>query len=460
MRAALLGALLALSPVLPALAQPTPQTLTLDEAMAHAVHALRIGQPEVTLQLTGGLLQARPRDPVLHYLQSVAYAGLNRPDDGRKSAARSYRFSRDSASRFEAAQMAARLSVQANRPTMAQVWLRRTAIHAPDEAAEAAIARDYRTLRQINPWAFRLRAELKPSSNVNNGADSALQIIDGVPVTGVLVGAARALSGVIGVLDLASTYRLRHSDRSLTSVGGRVYIQRVKLSSDAMAIAPNARDSDYASTYAELSLRHVLAVGSESNPGSAAVDVAAGTSWWGGEKSYNFARLTGERTWQLANGASVEVNALAESRFSARFGSDDADIVGLGGRFVRPLQNRNQLTLSFALRNTKARWANGSFRSGSVRAAYAFGRPVGPVRVSTALVLGYSDYPSYISGLFRVPGGRQDKSVYGDVNLFFEQYDYAGFAPVLRMRAGRKSSNDSRFDTQEFSVSLGVESKF
>ena len=44
--------------------------------------------------------------------------------------------------------------------------------------------------------------------------------------------------------------------------------------------------------------------------------------------------------------------------------------------------------------------------------------------------------------------------------MLFDQLDYAGFAPMLRLRAGRKSSNDSRYDIRELSVSLGIESKF
>ena len=40
------------------------------------------------------------------------------------------------------------------------------------------------------------------------------------------------------------------------------------------------------------------------------------------------------------------------------------------------------------------------------------------------------------------------------------EYDVAGFAPVLRLRSGRKDSNISRFDIRETSISIGIESKF
>jgi len=84
---------------------------------------------------------------------------------------------------------------------------------------------------------------------------------------------------------------------------------------------------------------------------------------------------------------------------------------------------------------------------------------IGPARVSAGVVLGYSDYPDYVA-LFAVPGGRQDKSVYANVSLFFPDVDYAGFAPTVQISTGRKFSNVSRFDTRELSVAMGIQSKF
>lgn len=437
------------------------QTVTIEQGAALTAQALRIGRPDVALKLSDALLQARPKDPLIHFMRATAQTQLGQAGPGRRSAARAYRLSDDPGDKFQAAQLAARLALQEERPTLAQIWLRRTAIHAPDDKAKALIARDYKVLRRINPWSFRLRGELRPSSNINNGADTALQVIDGVPVTGRLSGGAQALSGVIGSLDIATSYRLRQSDRSMTSVGGRLYVQRVRFSDEAREMAPEVDNSDYASTYGEVSLRHAFAVGPEGMGGSAAVDVALGTSWWGGERNYDFARVGGERTWRLSDGSRIRAHASAETRFSARYRTNDADILGIGLRYFVPLDNGDSMTATLALRDSDAEHPNGSYRSASLRLAYGLGRPIGPVRVDAGLVLGYTDYPEYLSaGFIRVPGGRQDESIYGDINLFFDRYDYAGFAPMLRLRAGRKSSNDSRFDITEYTVSLGIESKF
>jgi hypothetical protein len=461
------GLLLTLAPPVFAQTAPTPATqsggdltLDLEQARQLAVYALRNGNPGLAIQLAGGLLQANPKDPLAHFVIASAYAGQDRLGDGRAAAARAYRYSSRKTDRFQAAQLAAKLAYEDNRLTLAQIWLRRTAIQAPSEEVEQQLARDYGILRQLNPWSLRLRSDLRPSSNVNNGADTALQIIDGVPVTGVLSGAARALSGLIGSADIGLSYRMRGDAKSATSLGGRLYVQRVALSGAARDLAPRARNADYASTFAEVSLRHRFATGPAERGGAASVDLALGESWWGGRRSYRFARFGTDRSWRIGDATRLKLLGLAERRMKARYRSNDADILGFGAKLGRGLRNGDRLSVTLALRDSRARHFNGTFRSASVRTDYTFGQPVGPARISAGLVLGYSDYPKYRSGIFLVPGGRQDKSVYGDLSLFFYRYDYAGFAPKLRLRAGRKISNDSRFDTRELSVSLGIESKF
>jgi hypothetical protein len=435
--------------------------ITLEEARILAVQALQTGNPGLAIQLASGLLQADPKDPLAHYLIASGHAQMGQPRASRRAAAKAYRFSPPGPDRFRSAQLAARMAYAEKRYTLAQVWLRRTAIHISSDADEALLARDYRLLRLQNPWAFRLRTDLRPSSNVNNGADTALQIIDGVPVTGTLSGSARALSGMIGSVDLALSYRLQASEINATSVAARLYVQRVALSSAAQDLAPNATGSDFASTFAEVSLRHGFRAGPPGKGGAATVDFALGESWWGGERSYRFARLIGERAWQLRPDTRLNVYALGERRYKAQFRSNDAKILGVGAEVTRGLKNGDSATLEVAMRDTDATSVNGTFTSASVRVSYTFRKPVGPAHLTAGLVFGYSDYPTYVSGgLILVPGGRQDQSVYGDLSLFFDQYDYAGFAPMLRVRAGRKTSNDSRFDTRELSVSLGIESKF
>ncbi|HBS48727.1 MAG TPA: hypothetical protein DEA05_00875 [Rhodobacteraceae bacterium] len=445
----------------PVLADEAPGvTLDLAQARVLAVHALREGRPELAMGVAGGLLKADPEDPLAHHVLAGANARLDRPGAAHKSAARAYRFSEPGLDRFRSAQMAARMALAQDRPTTAQFWLRRSALHAPDARAAEVVARDYRALRRINPWSFRLRLDLRPSSNVNKGSDTALQIIDGIPVTGVLSGAAQALSGVIGSVDLSSAYRLRQNKVSETRASGRLYVQRVALSSSAQATAPSAENGDFASTFAEVSLRHSWLVGGAPGRGTMSLGATLGESWYGGGGGFGFGRIEAARKWRLGGAGYLRLDGLAERRFRARFAANDVHVLGIGAEWGRELANGDRLSLRAAWRDTGAERANGTFTAASLRASYAPDQALGPVQISAGLTLGHADYPAFRSGLFWVPGGRQDRSVYGDLNLFFHEMDYAGFAPMLRLRAGRKHSNDSRFEMREVSVSLGIESVF
>ncbi|MCK5885804.1 MAG: hypothetical protein KAG70_04830, partial [Alcanivorax sp.] len=135
----------------------------------------------------------------------------------------------------------------------------------------------------------------------------------------------------------------------------------------------------------------------------------------------------------------------------------------------KKLENGDGLSLSLSLRDSDAKALNGTYRSATARATYAFAQSLGPAKVTAGLGLGYSDYPLIQAGCggwigfqcgFPIYSARENKSVYGDVTFFFEDYDYAGFAPTLRLRAGRNKSNLSAYSSNEVSFSLGIQSKF
>lgn len=441
-------------------APPEQLQLSLPKARAMAIEAVRQGEPRLALGLARGLQQAAPRDPMLHFIEAAALEQINQPDLGRQAAARAYRFSKNPADKFRSSQYAAKLSFAADSPTLAQIWLRRSANHAPDAKAEEQIARDYRVLRQKNPFAFRFRSSITPSSNVNGGTDAALELIDGIPTGGVFSPRAQALSGLQATLDFVATYRLASSKTRATTIGGRLYSQSVSLSSSARANAPGTKGEEFNTVYGEVSLRHSFAVGPAEKRGSAYGDLALGSAYFGGSKNYDLVRATGSRSWRLTGGTVLELNASAEDRFDSRYSVNDARVYGLGASVSRPLANGDQVNLAVNLRDTRAKHGNGNFQSATLRAYYGIGKALGPTRWSLGLTYGIADYESYQVGLFRVPGGREDASVYGDINVSFDNVGYAGFVPTLRLRAGQKSSNVNRFDTSEVSLSLGFESKF
>ncbi|MFW8593466.1 hypothetical protein ACOHWE_04595 [Cribrihabitans neustonicus] len=436
------------------------------------MHALRAGKPDLALEVSQALLQADRKNAAAWHLQAAAHAQAGRLAAGRRAAAQAFRFSRDSRGKFQMAQLASRLALQSGSPTLAQYWLRRTAVHAPDEKSVRLIARDYRLLRQINPWSFRLRSEAKPSTNVNNGSDDTLQIIDGAPSAQGRYGPrAVALSGTIGIADATLSRRLRENRTSVTSINARLYLQRVALSGEAKAKAAELarltrttmpRNSEFASTYAALTLAHAFAIGDPDKGSTARIALTAATSWYGGERGYDLIKLAGSRSWQAAASTRVELNASAEQRIKPRHPGLDATVLSAGAGLSRKLADGSSLNLTLGVRDTAAGHVNSTFRTATVRLGYSPAKSFGPVNLSTSLILGQSDYPIYYGGFpaQSLPGGRQDMSAYADLNLFFERFDYAGFAPMLRLRGGKRSSNHNRFDSTEFSVSLGIETTF
>lgn len=454
-----LGLLLSLT-ALSAL-QSHAQPIELDAAQVRnlAIDALESGDPGLAIQLSKAVLKTDPKDPLAYYIIARSYARLDDARLARRAAGYAYRYADAGPARFEAAQLAARMAFEGEQYSLSQLWLRRTAIHAPTEADEELVARDYKLLRQVNPWSLRLRADLRPSDNVNNGSDTSRNIIDGVPDEGTIAGAGLALSGLIASLDIAPTYRLHVDENSMTTLGARLYLERVSLSGSAKATAPDATGSDFASTYAAVSLSHALAVGSEKTRGQASFDVALGESWYGGERNFRFARVGATRNWRPDPDTRFALRAGAERRYNARYTTNDARVLTLGADYDKALENGDIFNLALAFQDANAVSINGTYSTVSMRASYTLGRAVGPARLSMGLVAGYTDYDQF---LFSLNGAvpRKDKSLYGDLTLIFDRYDYAGFVPTLRLRTGRKDSNFSRYSSREVSLSLGVGSKF
>lgn len=437
-----------------ALAEPV--SLTIDQTRALAREALARGDTGTAIAAARGLLQADPKDPLAYFILSHAHAAQGDLSLGRKAAAYAFRYAATAPDKVSAGEQAARLAAAQDRPGLAQLWLRRTAIHVDDPAAKDRMARDYNHLRQVNPFTFNLVTSVRPSSNVNNGADSSLQVIEGLPVTGILSGAAQALSGTIATADLALGYRLNASETGRTTLGLRLYTKHVALSSEAQALAPTLSNSDLAAQVADLSLRHA----GRAARGAWGALGAVGQTRSGGQSIYRFVRLGGHRTLPLGDTGALTFRAAIEDRLSLSGVRYDSTARTFGLTYGLRLDGGDRFALSLGLRDTDAVFRNDIAQNLSLRAAYSLGRPVGPVTLDAAVTLGYEDRPFYRSGPLVVPGGRQDRSALADLTMTFQDLDYAGFVPSLQLRAARTRSNDSRFTTREMSLSFGITSRF
>ncbi|MEM8579092.1 MAG: hypothetical protein AAGF60_14680, partial [Pseudomonadota bacterium] len=305
-----------------------PTQLTLNQARQMAQVALAHGDAALAWRLAEGLLAADPDDAGAHFIMAQAASVAGAHAQARKSAARAYRSTDAPRARLQAAQLAARAAWDEERPTLTQLWLRRAATNASTDGDVTRIAQDYGAVRRVNPLSFRLAGSLRPSSNVNNGADTALQTVDGIPTEGSLNGAAQALSGTVGTLDLSLSYRIAASQNSQTRLGTRLYTRQVRLSGEAQALAPTARNADFASTYADISLWHDFALGADGN--TAGVGLTAGRAWSGGSASYDFGKLSARRSIRLSEATRLGFHTSVEARRDADLASQDQTIAIFG----------------------------------------------------------------------------------------------------------------------------------
>lgn len=434
-------------------------TVSLDDGRRIAQAALQAGKPEVTLQIVRSLLQVNPKDTHALLMAAVANRDLGKPKYGRRAARLAFRSANSQPQRFQAAQLAAQTALAEDRPTLSQIWLRRAAQHAKTEAETAAIARAYSRVRSYNPWSFNVDLSIRPSSNINNGAEDEIQTIDGIPsITGVLSAEAQALSGTIGTLTLSAAYRLHADKKSRTTLSSRTHIRRVALSSEAQRDAPDANSRDFGYTYADLSLDHLFALG-ETSGDYLRFTGTVGALWVPDDVEYTLARVETERVWRTESGDRFAIGASA-ANYNRTGDLQDSASYGLKGSYSTKLENGDGIGVSLAYDMGTSDFGNRESDTYTLRMRYSFAKAWGPAQASAALTVFHADYPRYQVGFIDVPGGRQDTGAYADLSLFFPDIDYAGFAPKVTFRAAQKTSNVSRFETREISVMVGLQSKF
>jgi hypothetical protein len=432
----------------------TPVNLSLAQADALAAQALGAGQPRLAYDLSKGLLEADRRNPRAHYYQALALAQAKAYGAAEKKATLAYWHAKSDEQRFQAANLAAELSFADERLTGSQFWLRRAVDHAPDEVARAQTVTAFQNVRARNPLRFDFRFSATPSDNVNNGANSPLNVIDGVPVVGTLSPSAQALSGFITTAQVSSSYRLAKSDTQETRARGRVNARRVDISDPV----PGLSGDDLSSTVLELGLTHYL------RGKTAAVtwkfDLDGGRVWYAGDPLYDFARVGAARHHRLTDRLLLSFGAAFEDQhYEAARGADSTVASGFAGLGLT-LESGAQIGFQVQYRDTDSTGINRASDQWTGIASYQLGRDIGPASLEFSLGISQLDYSSYQVGFIAVPGGRDDRSVFGGVTATFTDWGYMGFVPTLTVTSERSDSNVSRFDVEETSITLGIRSEF
>ncbi|MDJ0639787.1 MAG: surface lipoprotein assembly modifier [Paracoccaceae bacterium] len=440
----------------PAATLAEPRTLTLEETQVLAFRSAMAGDVQLAAPLAAILLENDPQDEYGLLTMSALYLGAGDDRQSFRNARLAFRHADDPELKFHAARMSAISAMAGNRTIPTQFWLRRAGDLAPSEAHRARVEQNYQVFQAQNPWRWRFDTSVEPSSNVNGGSESPYNIIDGVPLVGVLSSDAQALSGWIGQSRLSLAYRLRREDRSQTDVTGSAYIKRVRLSDEARAAAPGFSESDLSAEEFTVGLRHFIAL---QKPGRV-LQFGGKITHYRQALDPSFNALTASATYvtplteRLRFSGHLELEA--RDYHSGDYGDAGRASVGLsyelgnGDRLSGSLYVSDTMSPIFFLHNQAA----------YAKVTYQFGKPIMDVRVAASIGASYTDYPNYALGFIVVPGGRQDEGLFADLDLTFEAIEYAGFSPSLRIRHQRTESNVSRFTTSEWAVSVGLQSNF
>lgn len=470
-RSGLIGAvsafLLSISPLSESQAQQNTNKhteISLDQARNVAATALNLGEFELARKLAMGLLLADEEDAFAYSILTTAHSKLGNPKLARAAARLTYKYSNTKLESYSAARSAGQVAFQQKRYTASQIWLRRASVYAPDDRYTRRIAKDYAQVRAVNPLSFRLNVAVTPSDNVNNGADSLENLVNGEPQLGFINAASRALSGVIATTDASLSYRIRQTKTSRTLINARLFTRNVFLSSDAKALiaadpfSPDLDDSDFSTIYYDGGVSHSFALGKK--PGAfARIDATAGKTISAGRSNYKFGRLAFTPSYALNKSTRLTLRGSVEQRYSDIVSLNDQTRFQTSATLRKKRANGDTVSFGLNLQDTNSDGRNISNWSGVADLNYSFGKQIGPMQLSAGLSLGYTHFSTY-STTSPVVGGRSDTSVYGNLTMFFVDYDLAGFSPTVRVRTGRRTSNVSRFETEEFSVSLGIQSKF
>ena len=441
----------------------TTINLPIPEARALATQAALGGDPETARRIAAALLQADPDDRAALLVLAAVEPQLGRPTQGRLAGARAYAVSTTDAEKYEAARLTALAAANEGRFTLAQWWLRRALTVAPTPEDAAQTTADARGVRNLNPWSTNVELSFVPSGNVNGGADSRFNVIDGVPFVGVLSADAQALSGWSGTLSLSTRYRIASSEQSQTVLTARGYGRAVILSSQAKDFLTTARSdataADFSSASLDFGLRHDRAL----QNGFYGIGLNLGKVWSAGEFDYAYARLTADRRLPISDVSTLTFNASVEQRWDENELQDQWRY-NLQGSLSRTLANGDQISGTLGFGSVSSDFVNDTGRNKTVQLGYSFGRPIGPTgfqaQVQLSAGVQFQDFDDYRVAFISVPGGRQDTRLFGSADLFFSDFSYAGFAPVVTLSVGRTDSNVSRFEHDDASIGFAFRSTF
>ena len=432
--------------------------LNLNDATALAATALQQGQSDFALDIAQQLLVADPANARARMIATQAFMQSGNWRAAYLSARSGFRQARTPSEHLAMANAASVAAYRDERPTLSQLWLRRASIYAESDRAQQQIANDYRRVSRQNPLRVTADMSFAQSDNVNGGADTEYNTIDGLTTIGRLSADAQALSGYRVGFGVTAEYRVTETADYDFRFLSRLSSQNVILSEESRDASPDSKNSDFASNRLSIGAQYRRAIG----PTRLSLQWNTGRIWSAGDPYYDFVRGRVGAEWRIGQHWNFGVDTTRENRFSRQdvTWSDEitAHSINAGRSFASgPLAGRARI--SFNQSQTDSTSSNRRNDIQSLSLSYDFAKQIGPSKLSVQLGRSWADYPDYAI-IVPVPGGRQDDTTYAQINVTFADYSYAGFSPTMTISGQWSDSNVSRFDRSTAGVEFGFRSSF
>lgn len=437
----------------PLAAQDAATTLTPNQMRNLSVALLESGKPGEAAALADLLLQRDPEDVTALIVRAQAAASIDDAAGVVHLAGRAYRATDDRNARFIAARLTARGHAELGQDTRSQIWLRRARQFAPNPQEAAAIANDYRFLRNRNPWSTTLRFGITPSSNINNGSANETTTLFGFLENSQLSGDARALSGFEVSAGFSSRYRLNADDVSGTFLDLDGQTRTYIMSDDAKAQAPDANGSDFADTSLGFGITHRRILSEGANPTT--FNARLGQNWYSGDPYTRTLDVRASHNWTINPTDSIGASITAQERRGLQE-QLPTRTYGLNLNWGHGFANGDRVQLGAGYSTANSDDFNNESVGRSVSASYDFAQAVSGLRFGVGMTISDRNWDLYtIAG-----GAREDKTAAARVRVTFTNIEYFGFQPVVNFEATRTHSNVELFDRDYLRVGFDLQSSF
>jgi len=214
-------------------------TISVPQARTLARQALQVGNFALADRLSSVLLQNNPEDAEALLIRALTARAAGALDLAESAAADAYRASDNPILQFDAAFLVADIKARNEQYTRAQLWLRRADNVAPDEPRSDAVQRAFQNVSRRNPLGIQLRFTARPSNNVNNGAETLVIDLGGLPFN--LDPSGQQLGGYEASTGVSLSYRLSEDETQKTEALAELFHRKIWLDSAAKDLAPSRK---------------------------------------------------------------------------------------------------------------------------------------------------------------------------------------------------------------------------